>query len=349
VIHVFDKRKPSVKSLARKGDLDGLIVAAGYTELVAGPEGKLVDVGASIREQALIALRDMAPNRAGRHVFVWALADSSDRVRCAATVALYERGDSDRLADAVARLPVTEGRARAIAARALLELRKPGSSSKLAYALVHSQDDLPLSDEDAALVTGLLRVEERPEALGEVVELLIAALAHEREIVTERAEALLVRLGTSSTDALVRELASGDLPHRAAAMLGEIKDARALRPLLAALSHPDARVRCQSCFALGELHDPAAVEPLLRATRDPEHKVRVLAGAALDGMGTAAVAVSVAALLRPMLSEPLGTEGLLRMLPDGDELAPGVPAAHGDEDLVERIEVLWESGVPDVG
>ena len=313
-MRVFNKRKPNVKALARKGDVDGLIKAAVHTELIPGPDGgTTVDVGVPIREEALFALRDVAPDRAG-HVFVTALGDSSDRVRTAAVVALYERGDSEPLAEAVARLPAARGKARATAVQALFNLHNAGSSSGLADALVHRRDYYPLSEEEEALVPALLRAEERPEAAGEVVQLLISALGHEQEIVAERAEALLVRLGPASIEALVRELAGGATPHRAAAVIGEIKDARALQPLVAALSHPDARVRSQSCSALGELRDPAAVEPLLQATRDPEHKVRVLAGAALDGMGTVAIALSVAALLRPMLGETLAKESPLRML-----------------------------------
>ncbi len=84
-------------------------------------------------------------------------------------------------------------------------------------------------------------------------------------------------------------------------MLGRVKDARALEPLVAALRSPDAQVRAECCLALGELRDPAASEPLLAATRDPEHVVRAAAGQALDRIGTAAIAVGVAALLRPLL------------------------------------------------
>ena len=60
-------------------------------------------------------------------------------------------------------------------------------------------------------------------------------------------------------------------------------------------------MRAECCLALGELRDPAASEPLLAATRDPEHVVRAAAGQALDRIGTAAIAVGVAALLRPLL------------------------------------------------
>jgi HEAT repeat protein len=337
VRRVFDKRQPSVKSLARNGDVEGLINAAGHIEFVEGPEGTALDIGAAIREEALLALRDVALDHAG-DAFATALADSSDRVRCAAVLGLYEREDSDLLAEAVAGLPAAGGKARAMAVRALLELRQPGSGGRLADALVHRQDFLPLTEEEEALIPALLQAEERPDATEELVQLLISALAHRQDIVTERAEALLVCLGTASTDALIRELANGAAPHKAAAVLGDIKDPRALQPLVAALSHPDFRVRGQSCFALGELRDPAAVEPLLQATRDPEHEVRVLASAALNGMGAAAVAVSVAALLRPMLREALGRERVLRVLSDaGSGLAcDDVAAGDGRAEAVPR-------------
>ena len=90
-MRVFDKGKPNVKALVRKGDVDGLIKAANHTELISGPDGTTVDVGTPIREEALFALRDVAPDRGG-DVFVTALGDSSDRVRTAAVVALYKRG-----------------------------------------------------------------------------------------------------------------------------------------------------------------------------------------------------------------------------------------------------------------
>ena len=346
-MRVFDKRKPNVKSLARKGDVDGLIKAAGHTELVPGPDsGMTVDVGVRIREEALFALRDVAPDHAG-DVFVTALGDSSDRVRTAAVVALYERGDAERLAEAVARLPATGGTARATAVQALFKLHHAGSSSRLADALVGRRDNAALSEEEQALVPALVRAEERPEAAGEVVQLLISALGHEQEAVVERAEALLVRLGPASIEALVHELAAGATPDRAAAVIGEIKDARALQPLVAGLSHPDAGVRSQCCSGLGKLRDPAAVEPLLRATQDPEHEVRVLAGAALDSLGTAAIALSLAALLRPVLGEAVAKESQPGMLSNGAAghsilLAPGSPAPEEPE-LARRLRLGYQA------
>ena len=307
-----------------------------HRALIPGPDGgTTVDVGVPIREEALFALRDVAPDRAG-HVFVTALGDSSDRVRTAAVVALYERGDSERLAEAVARLPAEGQGARYRCAGPVQPA--PRRQQRQAGGCTRSQARPRFAQRGGgvALVPALLRAEERPEAAGEVVQLLISALSHEQEIVADRAEALLVRLGPASIEALTRELAGGATPHRAAALIGEIQDGRGLQPLVAALSHPDARVRSQCCSALGKLRDPAAVEPLVQATQDPEHEVRVLAGAALDSMGTAAIALSVAALLRPMLGEAVAKESQLGMLPNGGpghsiELARGSRAPEEPE------------------
>ena len=153
-----------------------------------------------------------------------------------------------------------------------------------------------------------------------MVDLLISTLGDTREDMAERAEDLLELLAPDSVDALVMELDSGLAPERAASVLGRIKDARALEPLVAALRHPDAEVRKESCVALGELRDPAASEPLLVATRDPEHLVRAGAGAALDRIGTAAIAVSVASLLRPLLEK--APAELVQALETDDPAAP---------------------------
>jgi hypothetical protein len=215
-------------------------------------------------------------------------------------LALYERGEAEPLAEAAGLLRDEDGQALATAFRALLELRKPGSTHKLVQVMVFREDERPVSEVDASLLRALLEAE-GPEAGPAVVRLVISALRDEREDVSERAEDVLELLAPDSVDALMVELKAGAAPERAAAVLGRIKDARALDSLVAALRHRDPRVRAESCTALGELRDPAASEPLLGATRDSEHLVRAAAGAALDRIGTAAVAVSVASLLRPLL------------------------------------------------
>jgi HEAT repeat protein len=298
---LFGLNKPNVKSLARDGDIEGLIEAARYREVVRRVDGRVSDAGASIREAAILALRDTAGDRAGE-ALMRALVDPADRVRCAAILALYERGDDDSLALAAAHLRDEDGQALSTAFRALLELQKTGSTHKLVSAIVHREDERPVSEVDASILRELLDAE-GADADGDVIDLLICALADPREDVAERAEDLLELLAPESVDSLVMELSRGMAPERAASVLGRIKDARALKALVTALRHPDPQVRMESCVALGELRDPAASEPLLVATRDPEHLVRAGAGAALDRIGTAAIAVSVASLLRPLLEK----------------------------------------------
>ncbi len=291
--------KPNVKSLARSGDVDGLIEAARYREVVRRVDGRVSDAGAPVREAAILALHEKAGDRAGE-TLTRALRDPADRVRCAAVLALYERGEAEPLAEAAGLLRDEDGQALATAFRALLELQQPGSTLKLAQVIVYREDERPLSEVDASFLRALVEVE-GPQAGSAVVELAIRALHDDREDVSERAEDVLELLAPESVDALMVELRAGAAPERAAAVLGRMKDARALDALVAALRHRDPRVRAEACTALGELRDPAASEPLLAATRDSEHLVRAAAGAALDRIGTAAVAVSVASLLRPLL------------------------------------------------
>jgi HEAT repeat protein len=136
-----------------------------------------------------------------------------------------------------------------------------------------------------------------------VVEELLTALADERDPVADRAEELLVVTAPMSTDGVIAELGAGAAPHRAAAVLAQIKDTRALEPLMQGLLHRDARVRAECAGALGELRDPAAVEALIRASRDPEHRVRAQAGWALDRLGMIALVVGVSTMIRPMIRE----------------------------------------------
>ena len=200
---LFGFNKPNVKALARDGDIDGLVEAAHYREVVRRVDGRVSDAGAAVREAAILALRETEGDRAAQ-TLVGALGDPADRVRCAAIMALYERGDDDSLALAAAHLRGEDGQALATAFRALLELQKPGSTHKLVSAIVHREDERPMSEVDASIVRELLDAE--GAGAGEVVDLLISALGDPREDVAERAEDLLELLAPESVEPLVLEL-----------------------------------------------------------------------------------------------------------------------------------------------
>jgi HEAT repeat protein len=292
--------KPNVPTLAQQEDVEGLVEAASFEIFLPRRDGGTVDLGAEVREEAILALGDLEPEACNETV-AGALTDPSDRVRVAAVRVLYAHADALPLAQAIPWLPTESGDSRPLALEALALLAKPECAPALAEALVHARGDDPVGDEETAVLAGLLELENSSEATTEVIEELLSALADERAVVADRAEDLLARLAPASIESVVSELQAGVVPHRAASVLGRTADTRAMDPLMEALRHREPRVRAASAAALGKLRDPAAVEPLLRATRDPDPNVRAQAGGALDRIGTVAVVVGVSHLLRPMI------------------------------------------------
>jgi hypothetical protein len=72
-----------------------------------------------------------------------------------------------------------------------------------------------------------------------------------------------------------------DIRFTAAEVLGKLKDARTVEPLIIALSDSDANVRLGVATALGELKDMRAVEPLIAALSDSDDNVRSRVATAL--------------------------------------------------------------------
>ncbi len=287
-------RKPRVKALTRAGNVNGLIEATRYRDPVPGVDGRILDQGVQTRVAALYALRDLGPEY-GHQAVVVSLTDPEDRVRAAAVVILFERQDAASIADSLRWLP-REETSRWLAFRALSELGSAEAPLSAASALVLQLHDEPLAEQD---MVAFDQLRGGPDENGALLGLLAEALSDQNELVGDRAAQLLMRMAPSSVDVLIGRLPDPAAGRRAALALGQIKDIRALEPLIETLDHPDPRARAASCAALGELRDPSAVEPLLRASQDPEFAVRAGAGSALNLLGTVAVVVGVSALLRP--------------------------------------------------
>ncbi len=301
---LFRTGKPNVKALAKRGDEDGLVAAAGYQDLIPAPGDGMLDRGAEIRRDAILALGQLGPE-AGTDAVQAALSDPIDDVRVAAIRVLFARQQAMPLAYALAWLPADHGHSRPLAVKALLELRRPECAPQVTVALVQDPGDDPVDEDEADMLKLLIEAGKASEAAAEVIEELLVALADERDPVAERAEELLALLAPFGIDGVVAELTAGAAPHRAAAVLAEVKDTRALKPLMEGLLHRDPRVRAECARALGELRDPAAVEALIHASRDPEHRVRAQAGWALDRLGMVALVVGVSTMIRPMIQEAL--------------------------------------------
>lgn len=107
---------------------------------------------------------------------------------------------------------------------------------------------------------------------------------------TERAnitKALMI-IGSLATDAMIRLLKSPDpdIRWRAASILGDTRDQRAVGPLIAALADPDEHVSSSAAIALGKIHDEDAVDPLMRAYAAGGSDLRRDSVAALGKIGS---------------------------------------------------------------
>lgn len=339
---LFRTRKPNVKALARRGDAGALFAATGFQDLVPAARGDMVDRGAQVRQEAIIALGALGAEF-GTDAVKAALHDPSDAVRVAASRVLHAREDATSLAAALAWLPVDRGHARQLAIRALLELRRPECVPALTDALVRAPGDAPVGDDEAALLKALLEADEGAETASEVVDQLLAALASEQDVVADRAEVLLAIIEPLSTEGLISELTHGAAPHRAAAVLAHVRDMRALEPLIEGLAHGDARVRAECAGALGELREPAAVDGLIHASRDPDHRVRSEASWALDQLGMGPNMGGDWSMLRPMILEAMAGPEAGPALTETANGSSGTNGSFDDKDVHVDAEVEVDS------
>lgn len=329
---LFPTGKPNVKALARRGDVDALVAAAGYQDLIPAAGDGLLDRGAQVRQEAILALGGLGAE-IGTEAVHAALSDPVDEVRVAAIRVLFARRDGVALAAALAWLPADGGHSRPLAIRALLDLRLPECATSLAAALLHARPEAPVEDDAGSLLKFLLDGEEGSEAATEVVEDLLAELADESDAVADRAEELLELIAPIGTDGLIAELEAGAAPRRAAAVLAEIKDPRSLEPLMEGLLHGDPGIRAECARALGELRDPAAVDALIHASRDPEERVRSQASWALDRLGMVALVVGVSTLLRPMILDAMAESEAQPVLTETVNGSSGSNGSSGEKEV----------------
>lgn len=248
-------RKPNVESLSRREDVEGLVEATSYRELVRTSLDSVTDFGIPVRAAAILALGELGP-RAGHEAVVSALRDPADRVRCAAVRVMYARQDVDGLVQALRWLPTGEGQSRTRALQAVRGLHESLAPAALADALVHREDEELLSEDDVPLILALLE-ERQGKALDDLIRLLISSLADEREIVIDRAGELLRQLAPATTEAVVAELRTGPAAAEAAYVLGGIADPLTLDALVEALRHDDPKVRaCGALLARREQEAP---------------------------------------------------------------------------------------------
>jgi HEAT repeat protein len=251
----------------------------------AGPLARaLLDADAGVRAQAAEALgrtrsvRALAPLTA-------ALADPEAAVRLKAVAALDALGDSEAAAALGRRLSADpdEG-VRLAAVQALAGLG--GEARRLLLEALQGPG------QPRAVV---LRINELlgPGARGPLVDAHLANLARPPRDGLWRSVVRWVRPGGRKVDARADDLEVRKR-HHAAESLGELRDRRAVGPLLLVLKDrgEESEVRAAAAEALGKLGDLRAVAELLRAATDRKEKwsVREQARAALLQLGAPAPA-----------------------------------------------------------
>lgn len=123
------------------------------------------------------------------------------------------------------------------------------------------------------------------------IDPLIQSLADDDKAVRSQAMKALARIGRPAAGALIAALERDDalIKLGAAEALGEIKDVRAIEPLIAAFQSQIREMRQASLKALLKINKSSAVEPFIQILRDENAKDDMQADAAwaLGEMGDA--------------------------------------------------------------
>lgn len=148
------------------------------------------------------------------------------------------------------------------------------------------------------------------------IEPLVSALKDESPIVRQNAAKALYVYGFKNdsieTEMLIQNLNDSEQSVRYAASeaLGQLKDVRAVEPLVKALENRenDYSVRWSAISSLGFLHDRRAIEPLIQVMEDTKEDSGLRSNA-VEALGLLAIA---------RISDPLEIEALKRALNDED-------------------------------
>jgi HEAT repeat protein len=158
-----------------------------------------------------------------------------------------------------------------------------------------------------------------------------------------------VEIGRPAVDSLIDALKHPDALIRqlAARGLGQIRDARAVEPLIASLKGRED-VRAAAATALGEIDDERAVEPLIAAVKDPGANVRAAAARALGQLGDVRAVDRLIMGLRDHESVVRGAAAVaLGEIGDVKAVEPLINALHGREDVrAAAASALGQIGDP---
>ncbi|MBV9467080.1 MAG: HEAT repeat domain-containing protein [Solirubrobacterales bacterium] len=316
-------RRPKISRLARRQKVDALISALSYQDLVPTREGGRIDLGASIRQQAAVALGEIGGSSAMLALIDFGMHDPAAPVRLAAVESLAGSTEAEVVVALVGAVcdwrDPRYGEARSAARHVLRELPND-AAPLLARALVDHAPSSGLDDDERLAVRELLGyhgLKARAAASA-----LMQALREYDEDSSARVVDALVELDPWGVAELIDALNEARTSPAAAEILGRRHEGEAVDALIWLLRSGDAPARRAAATALGELRDPLAAEPLLDAINDESYVVRVAAAGAVEALGTIAM--------------------LLRLLPDSRPQAPQLrPPPRGSRPQLRRWQGAW--------
>ena len=229
---------------------------------------------------------------------------------------------------------------RARALRVLGELKVPAAVPAILQALEDRDADVR---NVAARSLGRMKLQAAEEAL-------VALLGKHDQAISSRIAAICIEMGPRTAPLLIRAIRDGSPKARfwSARILGEIRDARAVRSLGDALLDADPEVRSAATWALGRIGDRATaplIEPLLR---DPLWYVRAHAAEALGKLGDGTYAAAIAESLRDR-SWWVRKNSLDALVLLGEPAKPVLVRTLQSDDRFARecaVEALMTLGVP---
>ncbi len=169
---------------------------------------------------------------------------------------------------------------------------------------------------------------------------LIKALRHRDLEIQWRAAESLGSLGPYGMDSLLLALKTRNKDIRLGVIeaLGQIRDTRAVAPLIISLSDPDNEIRWEAALALGEIGDAAALDPLVYTLKDNDRYVRYGAALALEKLGWNPVTIAQAALY------DVARQDWDSVVSYGEEAVRALRLALRDNDPSVRLDVVRTLG-----
>ena len=191
---------------------------------------------------------------------VYVLGNENQSVRVASGLALLAIEGAQAVDRLVALLKDSESGRRVGAAEALGRAGDARAVQPLLQALRDSSPDV------RAAAAGALGAFNDSQA----IEPLISALADYNGVVRSKAVNALAEMGRPATGALIAALERDDIQIKqgAAEALGEIKDARAVEPLIVAFTSQSREMRLASVAALLKINKSSVVEPFIQILMD---------------------------------------------------------------------------------